>query len=308
MPIVVDIDVMLAKRKMSVGELADRVGITPANLAVLKNGRAKAVRFTTLDALCGALECQPGESCCAGRPRKPRTGDAGRRRRCPGSTRRRPRPPPSDTCIFLYRCHSRGMSSQSTTSGAMDRRVRRSRTAIMRAAVELVSARGTSNVAVSDIADAADVSRPLVYQQFGDRDALLLEAALDLAKRELIPLAEADPTQAGERDRILAGVRHFAQYRSFYRAMLTGSCGYALTKAQTDLLVPLNQRIVHQMPGGHRDPDLVADLAGFITAGAAGVFNTWIIEGEDPLDPEAFTDRLMRMLTAITTTESTEPS
>ncbi len=61
MPIVVDIDVMLAKRKMSVGELAYRVGITPANLAVLKNGRAKAVRFTTLAALCEALECQPGD-------------------------------------------------------------------------------------------------------------------------------------------------------------------------------------------------------------------------------------------------------
>lgn len=61
MPIVVDIDVMLAKRKMSVGALADRVGITPANLAVLKNGRAKAVRFTTLEALCKVLECQPGD-------------------------------------------------------------------------------------------------------------------------------------------------------------------------------------------------------------------------------------------------------
>jgi putative transcriptional regulator len=61
MPIVVDIDVMLAKRKMSVGALADRVGITPANLAVLKNGRAKAVRFTTLEALCEVLECQPGD-------------------------------------------------------------------------------------------------------------------------------------------------------------------------------------------------------------------------------------------------------
>jgi putative transcriptional regulator len=60
-PIVVDIDVMLARRKMSVGALADRIGITPANLAVLKNGRAKAVRFSTLDALCEALECQPGE-------------------------------------------------------------------------------------------------------------------------------------------------------------------------------------------------------------------------------------------------------
>jgi putative transcriptional regulator len=61
MPIVVDIDVMLARRKMSVGELADRVGITPANLAVLKNGRARAVRFTTLEALCDVLDCQPGE-------------------------------------------------------------------------------------------------------------------------------------------------------------------------------------------------------------------------------------------------------
>lgn len=61
MPIVVDVDVMLARRKMSVGTLAERVGITPANLAVLKNGRAKAVRFTTLDALCEVLECQPGD-------------------------------------------------------------------------------------------------------------------------------------------------------------------------------------------------------------------------------------------------------
>jgi putative transcriptional regulator len=61
MPIAVDIDVMLARRKMSVGELAERVGITPANLAVLKNGRAKAVRFATLAALCEVLDCQPGD-------------------------------------------------------------------------------------------------------------------------------------------------------------------------------------------------------------------------------------------------------
>ncbi|QIG39007.1 helix-turn-helix transcriptional regulator [Microbacterium sp. 4R-513] len=61
MPIVVDIDVMMARRKMAVGTLAERVGISPANLAVLKNGRAKAVRFTTLAALCEALDCQPGD-------------------------------------------------------------------------------------------------------------------------------------------------------------------------------------------------------------------------------------------------------
>ncbi|WP_207841926.1 helix-turn-helix domain-containing protein [Williamsia soli] len=61
MPIVVDIDVMLARRKMAVGVLAELIGITPANLAVLKNGRAKAVRFTTLAAICDVLDCQPGD-------------------------------------------------------------------------------------------------------------------------------------------------------------------------------------------------------------------------------------------------------
>lgn len=61
MAIIVDIDVMLAKRRMSVADFADAIGITPANVAVLKNGRAKAVRFTTLDAVCRVLDCQPGE-------------------------------------------------------------------------------------------------------------------------------------------------------------------------------------------------------------------------------------------------------
>ena len=61
MAIVVRIDVELAKRKMSVGEFADKVGLTPANVAVLKNGRAKAVRFSTLDAICRTLRCQPGD-------------------------------------------------------------------------------------------------------------------------------------------------------------------------------------------------------------------------------------------------------
>lgn len=61
MSIVVRLDVELAKRKMSVGEFAEKVGLTPANVAVLKNGRAKAVRFSTLEAICRVLECQPGD-------------------------------------------------------------------------------------------------------------------------------------------------------------------------------------------------------------------------------------------------------
>ena len=58
---IVTIDVMLAKRKMSVTELAEKVGITMANISILKNGKAKAIRFSTLEAICRALECQPGD-------------------------------------------------------------------------------------------------------------------------------------------------------------------------------------------------------------------------------------------------------
>lgn len=61
MAIIVNVDVMMAKRKMSSQELAEKIDITPANLSVLKTGKAKAIRFTTLDALCKALDCQPGD-------------------------------------------------------------------------------------------------------------------------------------------------------------------------------------------------------------------------------------------------------
>ena len=61
MPIVVNLDVMLAKRKMSLTELSDRVGITMSNLSILKTGKAKAVRLETLEAICRALDCQPGD-------------------------------------------------------------------------------------------------------------------------------------------------------------------------------------------------------------------------------------------------------
>lgn len=59
--IIVNLDVMMARRKMSLGELSANVGITPANLSILKTGKAKAVRFSTLDAICKALDCTPGD-------------------------------------------------------------------------------------------------------------------------------------------------------------------------------------------------------------------------------------------------------
>ncbi len=61
MPIIVNLDVMMAKRKIGSGDLAERVGITPANLSILKNQKARAVRFSTLEAICRELDCQPGD-------------------------------------------------------------------------------------------------------------------------------------------------------------------------------------------------------------------------------------------------------
>jgi putative transcriptional regulator len=61
MPIIVNLDVMMARRKISLNELSDRVGITPANLSILKTGKAKAIRFSTLETICKELDCQPGD-------------------------------------------------------------------------------------------------------------------------------------------------------------------------------------------------------------------------------------------------------
>ncbi len=61
MPIIVNLDVMMAKRKMSLNELSDKVGLTLSNLSILKTGKAKAIRFSTLEAICNVLECQPGD-------------------------------------------------------------------------------------------------------------------------------------------------------------------------------------------------------------------------------------------------------
>jgi AcrR family transcriptional regulator len=181
-----------------------------------------------------------------------------------------------------------------TEAPAKDRRVRRSRAALMRAAVDLVSERDSAAVPVSEIAEAADVSRQVLYQQFGDRDALLLEAALDLVRHELL-----DDLPDDERASMLALARHFAAHRRFYRALLTSSSAFALNKALTGLFLPLNRQHVAQLLGRRLDARGVDDLAAFLTGGAAAVVNTWVIEGPEPLDPEEFTGRLMRIRTVV---------
>jgi AcrR family transcriptional regulator len=169
----------------------------------------------------------------------------------------------------------------------------------MAAAVALVTERDTADVPVSDIAEAADVSRRLVYQQFGDRDTLLLEAALDLARRELLPRVAESPQSADRDDRMLAVAQHMAAYRPFYRALLTSPCAFALTKALNSLLLPVNRDGVRQLFGDRLDAHTIEDLATFMTGGWGAFVLTWVVEGPQPLDPEQFTDRLQRIATEL---------
>ncbi|GLY43179.1 TetR family transcriptional regulator [Amycolatopsis sp. NBRC 101858] len=176
-----------------------------------------------------------------------------------------------------------------TTDGRELRAVR-SRAALFAAAVELVSGRGSANVPVTDLAEAAGVSRQLVYLHFADRDALLVAAATDLARRELV-LGE----QSG-RAAVLATARHFAAHRAFYRALLTGPCAFALTTALTELLAPGNRQVVRALFGDQVPAATADDLAVFLTGGAGALINAWLLGDEDPLDPEKLTNRLVRLM------------
>jgi AcrR family transcriptional regulator len=187
-------------------------------------------------------------------------------------------------------------SSPSPEPRPLDRRVQRSRTALMAAAVRLVSERSTTAIPVTDLAEAADVSRQLVYLQFGDRDALLVAAAADLAERELIPGAGGPVDDL--HPRALALARHFAEHRAFYRAMLTGSCAFEMTRTLNRLFGPFSEKAARAL-FGELDPGTAHDLAAFVTGGTAAIVNDWLIESEGPLDPEELARRLLRLGTVF---------
>jgi AcrR family transcriptional regulator len=168
----------------------------------------------------------------------------------------------------------------------------------MDAAVRLVSERGTTTFPVIDLSDAADVSRQLVYIQFGDRDALLVAAATDLVERELIP--EVGDDSAPHRARLLAMAQHFARHRPFYRAMLTGSCAFPMTRALNRLFGSLITMTGLRERFGDLDEAMAQDLKALITGGTGAIVNDWLIDAADPLDPEELADRLLRLSTALT--------
>lgn len=180
---------------------------------------------------------------------------------------------------------------------ARDPRVRRTRAAVLQAVFDLVTERGTTAVTVSEIAEAADVSRRVVYQHFGDLDTVLLEAGLDLARRELLPRLSDPQKPVDARVEVLALARHFAEHQVFYRALLTGSCAYALDRGLISLMLPFNRQGVEHNFGDRLTVQTAEDLAAFITGGAGSFVTAWVIDGAH--DPEAFTDRLLAILSVL---------
>jgi AcrR family transcriptional regulator len=183
---------------------------------------------------------------------------------------------------------------------AEDRRVRRSRTLLFAAAIKLVTERETTSITVSDLADAADVSRRLIYQQFKDKDSLLLEAGLDFARRARQERRERigdGPENA--RARLVAMGAHFAEHRALYRTMLTGSCAYAFSQALCELFASGNRQLIRRRYGDELAPDVEQDLTDYLTGGTAAIVHSWVVSAPDPLDPEILVDRLGRLLPLV---------
>ncbi|GGT00220.1 TetR/AcrR family transcriptional regulator [Streptomyces chromofuscus] len=172
-----------------------------------------------------------------------------------------------------------------------DRRVQRSRAALLSAAVRLVGERGTTALSATELAEAADVSRRVLYLHFGDRDGLLIAAAVELVTRELLPQL---PPNLDDTRTALAVSRHFAERRPFYRPLLTGSCAYAAIRTVVSLFRP------HSLAGarelfGDLDDRAVGEVADFFTGAMAMALTEWLVDGPTPPDPDGFAERLLRI-------------
>ncbi len=188
-------------------------------------------------------------------------------------------------------------SSQATLVG--DRRVLRTRTALFAAAVRLVSARGSTSIPVTELADAAGVSRQVVYLQFGDRESLLVAAAMDLWERELYPLFP-DLRQDTMRTRMLSAADHLAEYHRFYRALITGSCAFALRAAATQSFRSLHSKaaipVFDDIPAQH-----LAVAGTFLVGGVMAVIDDWLLTAsEEKPDPLVLTDHLLSTANSFT--------
>ncbi|AWW41468.1 TetR/AcrR family transcriptional regulator [Streptomyces cadmiisoli] len=176
-----------------------------------------------------------------------------------------------------------------------DRRVQRSRSALLSAAVRLVGERGTTAVSATELAEAADVSRRVLYLHFGDRDGVLIAAAVDLVTRELLTQL---PQELEDAPTALAVARHFAEHRSFYRPLLTGSCAYSAIRTVVSLFRQQSVSSARQL-FGDLDEQIVGEVADFFTGGMAMALTEWLVDGPTWLDPEEFAARLVRIQSVL---------
>lgn len=188
----------------------------------------------------------------------------------------------------------------------VDPRVRRSRAALFTAVAELVSTAGSTDLSLAAIAEAADVSRQVIYQQFGDRETLVVQTALDLLRHDVLPEIADRPTLA-PRARALVTAKHFAAHHRFYRPVLAGSCAAAFSRGLTELHLPPNRALVDQILGEHRDPQTAEDLAVYLTGGGIAFLTAWVLNGSEHQDCERFVDRLGYLHAALIRTEGPLP-
>ncbi|MUL66415.1 hypothetical protein BOO86_18220 [Mycobacterium sp. CBMA 234] len=176
-----------------------------------------------------------------------------------------------------------------------DPRAQRTRAVLMQAAMDLVSARGTAAITMSEIAEAANVSRKAAYQQFGDRDALLLQTALDFIRRELLPSLESARGPA----RVLTNARHFAEHRGFYRPVLLSAGGLSLSREIAAFLTPITRDSMVARFGAAADAVTIADLTTTYVGGSTALLIRWLVEDPEPLDPLDFSDRYFRVQSLV---------
>jgi AcrR family transcriptional regulator len=184
--------------------------------------------------------------------------------------------------------------------------VRRSRAALFAAVLDIISREKSADVTLAAVAEAADLSRQVVYQQFGDRDTLIVSAALDLLQHGVLPEI-ADRPALSPRERALVTARHFADHRGFYRPVLLSSCAFAFSRGLTELHLPHNRALVDDILGPDRDAQTAEDLAVYLTGGGIAFLTEWITGASEPLDCEDFVDRLGYLHAALSRTAGPVP-
>ena len=188
------------------------------------------------------------------------------------------------------------VASLSEALPGTDPRIRRSRAALLEAAVAVVEERQCADVSVTEVARRADVSRKVVYERFGSGRELIATAAVHLIQTELLPRLSDDPESA---ESVLLAARHLSDHRDFYKAALEGGAAIDVQSAVIELFRPLS-RDAARRAFAHLDDGTAAETAEFLTGATVMAITHWVVETPAGLDPDAFAGKLLRLMDALT--------